>query len=82
MQAGHRVQFVSLTNGDAGHHTMGGAALARRREEAERAAAVLGITYTVLNMHDGAIEPNLASRRIVTGLIRHVRPDLALTHRP
>lgn len=29
-QAGHQVQFVSVTNGDTGHQTQAGAALARR----------------------------------------------------
>ena len=27
VQQGHRVQFVSVTNGDAGHHEMGGGSL-------------------------------------------------------
>ena len=30
-QLGHTVKMVSVTNGDAGHHEMGGAALAQRR---------------------------------------------------
>ncbi len=83
VRAGHRVQFVSLTNGDAGHFQTGGAALARRRrEEARRSGAVLGIEYTVLDIHDGALEPSLANRRIVIDLICRARPDLVLTHRP
>ena len=37
---GHRVRFVSVTNGDAGHQTEGGGALAaRRRAEAQRGRA-------------------------------------------
>ena len=41
---GGRVCFVSVTNGDAGHHTLGGSTLARiRREEARLPAAALGI---------------------------------------
>jgi len=40
---GCKVKFVSLTNGDIGHHETGGAILARRRlEEARLAAAILG----------------------------------------
>src|SRR6267143_7133017 len=36
---GHKVKFVSLTNGDAGHQSMGGGQLAmRRRAEAQEAA--------------------------------------------
>lgn len=35
---GHNVLFVSLTNGDAGHHEKGGGALAKiRRQEAQEA---------------------------------------------
>jgi LmbE family N-acetylglucosaminyl deacetylase len=83
VRAGHRLHFVSLTNGDAGHHRLGGAPLARLRlEEAKRAAAVLGIEYTVLDIHDGEIEPSLANRRLVIDLIRKDRPDLVVTHRP
>jgi LmbE family N-acetylglucosaminyl deacetylase len=82
IQAGYRVHFVSMTNGDAGHHEMGGAALARRRlAEARAAGQALGVTYTVLDNHDGELEPTLANRRTVIRLIREIRPDLVLTHR-
>jgi LmbE family N-acetylglucosaminyl deacetylase len=70
-QAGHEVQFVSVTNGDAGHHTMAGAALARRRRaEAEAAGEVLGIQYRVLDNHDGELLPSLENRREIIRLIR------------
>ena len=83
VRAGHRVHFVAVANGDAGHYSMGGAMLARRRcAEAQRAAAVLGISYKVLDIHDGEIEPSLAHRRAVLEVIRKARPDLVLTHRP
>src|SRR5512140_2186781 len=40
---GHKVKFVSLTNGDAGHHSQGGEALAkRRRDEAREAGRRIG----------------------------------------
>ena len=38
-QQGHRVKMVSLTNGDAGHHEMGGAPLAWRRRQLRSACA-------------------------------------------
>ena len=42
--AGHRVRFVSVTNGDAGHQSQGGGALAaRRRAEAQEAGRRLGV---------------------------------------
>ena len=41
---GHQVKFVSVTNGDAGHQTEGGGALAkRRRAEAAEAGRRFGI---------------------------------------
>ncbi|HZS89425.1 MAG TPA: PIG-L family deacetylase [Chloroflexota bacterium] len=82
IRSGYRVHFVAMTNGDAGHQEMSGAALARRRlAEAQAAGAVLGVTYTVLDNHDGELEPTLANRRTVIRLIREIRPDLVLTHR-
>ena len=38
-EAGHKVKFISITNGNAGHHEKGGGVLAKiRRAEAEEAA--------------------------------------------
>ena len=49
--AGHAVKFVSITNGDTGHHEMGGGVLAKRRfKEAQAAAKVAGIEYEVLDI--------------------------------
>ena len=80
---GHEVRFVSVTNGDAGHHEMGGIALARkRRAEAEAAGAVAGIEYHVMDNHDGELEPTLENRKNVIRMIRSYTPDLILTHRP
>lgn len=83
-QAGHRVTFVSLTNGDAGHHRIGGVELARRRyAETQAVAGVLGLAeYRVLDNHDGELEPTLPNRRQVIRLIREVDPDLILCPRP
>ena len=82
-RAGHQVKFVSVTNGDAGHQTMAGAALAKRRyAEAQAAARVLGIEYEVLDNHDGELLPTLENRRAIIKLIREFRPHLVLGHRP
>jgi LmbE family N-acetylglucosaminyl deacetylase len=81
--AGHVVHMVSLTNGDAGHHLQAGPALAqRRRREAANAGDVIGATYTILDNHDGELQPTLDNRRQVIRLLRSFRPDLVLTHRP
>src|SRR5204862_7400728 len=62
-QMGHLVKFVSVTNGDAGHPTEGGGALAKRRRlEAKESARRLGIEYEVLDNHDGELLPNLDVR--------------------
>lgn len=80
---GHRVCFVSVTNGDAGHHLTGGARLAQRRyAETQASAAVIGIEYRVLDNHDGQLLPTLEARQQIIALIRDCRPDLVLSPRP
>lgn len=82
-QNGHQVKFVSVTNGDAGHHQMGGGALAQRRNaEAQAAAAVIGIEYQLLDNHDGELVPSLENRFQIIRLIREYVPDIIMTHRP
>ena len=82
-RAGHRVKFVSLCNGDCGHHRMPSAALAeRRRMETRAAAAVAGLDdYEVLDNHDCTLEASLANRAAVTRIIREFQPDVVISHR-
>ena len=83
VRKGHRVKFVSLTNGDTGHFSIGGGPLAkRRRKEALAAARIAGVEYEVFDIHNGSLEPSLENRLRVVGLIREFRPDLVITHRP
>jgi LmbE family N-acetylglucosaminyl deacetylase len=80
---GHKVKFVSVTNGDIGHWRESGPALARRRkDEVEAAAKVLGIETEVLDIHDGELEPTLANRKAITRLIREWKADIVMSHRP
>ncbi len=81
---GHAVKFVSLTNGDAGHQSEGGGALARRRRtEAQESARRLGIAeYEVLDNHDGELLPTLEVRQQVIRAIRRWKADLVLAPRP
>ena len=70
---GFKVKFVSLTNGDAGHQTQGGEALAkRRRAEAQEAGRRIGIEYEVLDNHDGKLLPTLDVREQVIREIRQI----------
>ena len=80
---GHMVRFVSMTNGDTGHHAMGGGPLARRRyEETQASAAIADIQYDVLDIHNGELEPSVLVRKMVIQIMRESRADLVLCHRP
>jgi len=80
---GHKVKFVSVTNGDIGHWRESGPALARRRKaEVEAADKSLGVETEILDIHDGELEPSLANRKTVTRLIREWKADIVMSHRP
>lgn len=80
---GHQVKFISMTNGDTGHHEMGGGPLARRRyEETQCSARIADIEYDVFDIHNGALESNLFYRHMTIVAIREFRPDLVICHRP
>lgn len=80
---GYQVKFVSVTNGDAGHQTIGGGALAKRRiAEATEAGKRFGVTYDVLDNHDGELVPSLDVRLQVIRKIREWNADVVISHRP
>jgi N-acetylglucosamine malate deacetylase 1 len=80
---GHKVKFVSMTNGDIGHFQEAGGPLAiRRRAEVEECARLLGIETEVMDIHDGELEPTLENRKKVARLIRNWQADIVLFHRP
>ncbi len=83
VKMGHKVKFLALTNGDAGHQNMGGGVLGkRRREEARRAGEVLGIEYEVLDNHDAELIPSLHVRHQIIRRIREWNADVVLGLRP
>ena len=80
---GHNVRLVSMTNGNAGHQTMGGGPLAQRRsKEAACAGRVIGAEYIVLDNDDGKLMPTLENRDQVIAQIRAFQADIVVTHRP
>jgi LmbE family N-acetylglucosaminyl deacetylase len=80
---GHRFRCVAVTNGDAGHQTEGGGALAaRRRAEAQEAGRRIGVSYVVLDNHDGELVPSLKPREDIIRQIRQWNADLVLAPRP
>src|ERR1700760_3992497 len=83
VKMGYAVKFVSVTNGDAGHQSMHGAELAKRRlGEAKESARRLGIEYDVLNNRDGQLLPTLAVREQIIREIRSWNADVVLAPRP
>ena len=80
---GHHVKFVAVTNGDAGHQSEGGGALAnRRRKEAQEAGRRLGVEYETLDNHDGQLIPSVDVREQVIRKIRQWNADVVLSPRP
>ncbi|MCL6501205.1 MAG: PIG-L family deacetylase [Pirellulales bacterium] len=80
---GHKVKFVSCTNGDIGHWRMAGGPLAlRRKAEVQRCAEILGIETEVLDIHDGELMVTMGNRRTICRLIRQWRADVVISHRP
>ena len=82
-QAGTQVMLVAVTNGDAGHQSEGGGALARRRAaEARRSAEILGVSWRTLDFHDGELVPSLEARKAVIRAIREWQADIVFGPRP
>lgn len=80
---GHAVKFLSVTNGDAGHQEQGGGMLAKRRmAEAQEAGRRLGVTYEVLDHHDGELLPTLPIRLEIIKKIREWNADVVIAPRP
>lgn len=82
-QMGYAVKFVSVTNGDAGHQTLKGAELAKRRfAETQEAGKRLGVIYDVLDNHDGLLMPTLDVRLAIIRKIREWNADIVIAPRP
>jgi len=80
---GHQVRLVSLTNGNAGHYSMGGGPLAQRRyQETQCAGRAIGAEYVVLDNDDGQLLPTLENREDVIRQIREFRADIVISPRP
>lgn len=79
---GHKVKFVSLTNGDKGHQSMNeGKLYYRRLKEAKEAAKRFGIEYEVLHNNDGELMPTLENRLEVIRQIRKWNADVVIAPR-
>ncbi len=82
-QAGHRLNLVTLSNGDCGSTEYGAEELGQMRQaEATAAAGLIGAQYAWGGFRDLCIFQGDASRRRVTSLLRRFRPHLILTASP
>lgn len=80
---GHKVIMAHLLNGDKGHFHIPSKTLAKiRRQEAKKAASIIGAKSIGLNIPDGELFSNLETRKATIDLIRSARPDLIITHSP
>ena len=81
IKSGHKVTFISTTNGDAGHYQIERKTLEQRRYRETRAVAdLLGIEYVVMDNHDGQLEPKIEVRQELIRILRILEPDLVFTH--
>src|SRR5262249_34100747 len=75
--------IATMTPGDCGSRDLDPDEIAAvRRQEAARAAALIGARYLCLEMRDMAIFSDDASRRRVVEALRPTRPDLVLAAAP
>jgi len=83
-KAGHIVQFLSVTDGQSGHHEMGTKeTAATRRKEVQEAKNRLGIdSYVVLDNKDAYLTADIPTREGLMKAIRSFGPDIIITHRP
>ncbi|HVP19666.1 MAG TPA: PIG-L family deacetylase [Spirochaetia bacterium] len=80
---GVTVSMFNATDGEKGGIGGDMAEIARvRRQEASESARVIGATALAGPFHDGELEANLDSRRVIVDVIRQCKPDVVFTHHP
>jgi N-acetylglucosamine malate deacetylase 1 len=82
-EAGCHVTIATMTPGDCGSAEHDAEAIsAIRREEARKAAAIMGAEYLCLEFRDLAIFNDDDSRRRITEVLRRIQPKIILTAPP
>jgi LmbE family N-acetylglucosaminyl deacetylase len=80
---GHKVFTATTTNGNIGSATLPMDEIAKiRKEEARKAAAVIGAEYVCLDYDDEMFFEDKAARIAMIDLIRYCKADVILTHSP
>ena len=82
IKAGHRVRFLSLTDGRGGHHEMSAEEIAeRRRRETKAVEKLTGIEYDTWDERDCELVATLENRKKLIRYIREYNPDIIFAHR-
>ena len=81
LQAGSEVHLGVACRGDRGGGDRASLAL-RRRDEARRAAEILGAPIDFLDLGDAEVSDTPEARLRFVRLLREVRPELVITHGP
>jgi len=80
---GHKVFTATTTNGNIGSATLPMDEIARiRKEEARRAAAIIGAEYICLDYDDEMFYETKEVRLAFINLVRHCKADVIFTHYP
>ena len=82
-EAGWATHYLNVSSGSGGSLVHGAAALRRiRRNEARRAAALLGAQYHESHADDLEVVYSVPLLRALTAVMRAVQPTIVLTHSP
>lgn len=80
---GHKVFTATATNGNVGSATLPMDEIAKiRKEEARKAAAIIGAEYICLDYDDEMFFEDKAARLAFINLVRYCKADVILTHNP
>lgn len=80
---GHKVFTATATNGNVGSATLSMDEIAKiRKEEARKAAAVIGAEYICLDYDDEMFFEDREARLAFINLVRYCKADIILTHNP
>ena len=80
---GHKVFTATATNGNVGSATLPMEEIAKiRKEEARKAAAIIGAEYICLDYDDEMFFEDKAARLAFINLVRYCKADIILTHNP
>lgn len=80
---GHKIFTATATNGNIGSATLPMDEIAKiRKEEARRAAAIIGAEYICLDYNDEMFFEDREARIAFINLVRYCKADIILTHNP